>query len=204
MPKVFAITLTICLFIGLLQTADALEITFNPSGSVDDSVIKLGDIVNFDEETDMTRALATLTVGQSPAPGEQTSLRSLSIKDYLVSSQSLPQDIRWTGSPTITVHRQGMNIGSEKILAIIAEFIKKNQNNLPEAEIRFVPASLPLPFILPTGDLTYEVIPSNPDIISSSRFSIIFRIDNSVVKNMSVRGNMEALTQVVVSVGSMT
>ncbi len=204
MVKVFAINLTICLIIGLLQTANALEINFNPTGSVNDSIIRLGDIVNFDEETEMTKALATLTVGQSPAPGEQSSLRSLSIKDYLVSSQSLPQDIRWTGSPTVTVHRQGMNIGSEKILAIIAEFIKKNQNNLPEAEIRFVPGSLPLPFILPIGDLTYEVIPSNPDIISSSRFSIIFRIDNTVVRNMSVRGNIEALTQVVVCVGSMT
>lgn len=204
MGKIFAITLTICLFIGLLQTADALEITFNPTGTVDDSVIRLGDIVNFDEDTEMTKALATLTVGQSPPPGERNSLRSLSVKNYLVSSQSLPGDIHWTGSPAVTVHRQGMNIGSERILAIIAEFIKKNQNNLPEAEIRFVPDSLPLPFTLPTGDMTYEVIPSNPDIISSSRFSIIFRIDNTVVKNMSVRGNMEALAQVVVCVGSMT
>lgn len=198
MGKVFLI---FCLVVGLAQTADALEITFNPSGSVDDSVIRLGDIVSFDEETEMARALATLTVGQAPSPGEKSSLRSLSIKEYLVSSQSLPQDIRWIGSPTVTVLRRGVTVGAERIQKIIAEYIKKNKLNLPEAEIRFVPSSLPLPFTLPTGDLTHEVIPSNPGILDSSRFSIIFRVDDNVVKNMSVRGKIEALADVVVSIG---
>ncbi len=170
---------------------------------MDDSVIRLGDIAGFDEETEMTRALATLTVGQAPAPGEKSSLHSLSIKEYLVSSQSLSRDIHWQGSPTVTVFRRGIDIGPERILAIIADYIKKNQNNLPEAEIRFIPDSLPLPFTVPTGDLTYEVIPSNPEILGSSRFSIIFRVDDKVVKNMSVRGEIEALAQVIVSAGSL-
>ena len=191
--------LTICLILSLAQTADALEITFNPDATVDDSIIRLGDIADFDEVTEMTRALATLTVGQAPAPGETSSLRSLTIKEYLVSSQSLPKDIRWIGSPTVTVQRRGVSIGSETILAIIAEYIHKNKINLPEAEIRFIPSSLPLPFTLPTGELTHEVIPSNPRILDSSRFSIIFRVDDNVVKNMSVRGKIEAMAHIVVT-----
>lgn len=198
MGKVFLI---ICLFVGLVQTANALEITFKTSCSVNDSVIKLGDIVSFDEETEMTRAMATLTVGPAPSPGGKSSLLSLSVKENLISSQSLPQDIRWTGSPTVTVQRLGVTVGSETILSIIAEYINKNQNNLPEAEIRFIPSSLPLPFTLPTGVLTHEVIPSNPDILDSSRFSIIFRVDEKVVKNMSVLGKIEALAHVVVAIG---
>jgi flagella basal body P-ring formation protein FlgA len=198
MGKVFFI---ICLIFGLVQTADALEITFTPNGTVDDSVIRLGDIVSFDEETEMTRALATLTVEQAPSPGEKSTLNSLSIKNYLVSSQSLSRDILWKGSSTVTVFRQGVSVGPEKILTIIANYMKRNKNNLPEAEIRFVPNSLPLPFTLPTGDLTHEVIPSNPNILGSSRFSIIFRIDDKVVKNMSVLGKIEALAHVVVAAG---
>ena len=196
MGKVFFI---ICLIFGLVQTADALEITFNPTVSVDDSVVRFGDIVSFDEDTEMTRALATLTVEQAPSPGEKSTLYSQNIKDYLVSSQSMSLDTRWTGSSTVTVFRQGVSVGAEKILTVIAEYIKNNINNLPEAEIRFVPNSLPLPFTLPTGDLTHEVIPSNPNILGSSRFSIIFRIGDKVVKNMSVLGKIEALAHVVVA-----
>ena len=198
MKKVLLILL---LIIGLVQTADALEITFKANGSIDDSVIRLGDIVTFNKETEMARALATLIVEQAPAPGNKCSLRSEDIIDYLVSSQSLPQDILWKGSPTITVLRSSITVGPERIQTIIAEYLQDNQNNLPDAEIRFVPSSLPLPFTLPTGDLTHEIIPSKPGILGSSRFSIIFRVNDNVVKNMSIRGKLEALADVVVSTG---
>jgi len=196
MTRIFLI---FCLFIGMTQAANGLEISFKQKASVDDSVIRLGDIADFDAETEMTRALATFTVSQAPAPGEKCVLRSLTIKENLVAGQSLSREIRWTGSPAVTVLRRGIHIGAERISTIIAEFIKKNKTNLPEAEMRFVPSSLPLPFVLPTGELSYEVIPSDPGILGSSRFSIIFRVDRKVVKNMSVRGKIEALAHVVVA-----
>lgn len=197
MAKIF---LLLFLILGLVQTADALEVTFKANCSVDESVIKLGDLVDFNEETELTEALATLTVGQAPSPGEKNTLSSLTIKEYLVSSQSsLPGDIHWVGAPTVTVLRRGITIGPDTIQAIIAKYIKKNSSNLPDAEIRFIPSSLPLPFTLPTGDLTQDVLPSSPGILGSSRFSIIFRIDGKVVKNMSVRGQIEALARIVIS-----
>jgi flagella basal body P-ring formation protein FlgA len=200
MVKILAL---LCLLVGLGQTAEALEITFQPTSSVDASVIKLGDVARFDEQTEMTRALATLEVGQAFAPGEKTTLSSLGIKDSLTAIHSLSGDIIWSGSPTVIVDRRGISVGPETIQNIIAEYITKNKKHLPEAEIRFVPSSLPLPFVLPTGDLSHEVIPSHPDILGSSRFSIIFRIDGNVVKNMSVRGKIEALAHVVISTGAL-
>lgn len=199
MRKIFII---LCLLISTVQLADALEISFKANGSVDDTIIRLGDIVSFDQQTEMTKALATLPVGQAPAPGEMSTLRAMSIKEFVVTSQSLSQDIQWTGPPTIKVLRNGMTIGPERIQKIIADYLKKNHNNLPEAEIRFVPDSLPLPFSLPTGDLSCEITPSNPGILGSSRFSIIFRVDNTIVKNMSVRGVIEAMAQVVICTSS--
>ena len=192
------IVIILCLLISTVHLADALEITFKPNSSVDDTIIRLGDIVSFDQQTEMAKALATLPVGQAPSPGEMSSLRSMSIKEYVVTSQSLSPDIQWTGSPTVEVLRSGITIGPERIQKIIADYIKKNSNNLPEAEIRFVPESLPLPFTLPNGDLSYNITPSNPGILGSSRFSIIFRVDNTVVKNMSVRGAIEAMAQIVI------
>jgi len=193
----------IFMILSLVQTAGALEITFKKSCSVDDSVIRLGDVAGFDEETEMSRALASQIVGQAPAPGEKISLHSLDVKELLVAGQSLPRDIHWMGSPDVSVARLGETIGAEKIKAIIAEYLKNNQNNLPEAEVRFIPSALPLPFTLPRGELSQEVIPSNPAILGSSRIAIIFRVDGKVVKNMSVRGNIEALAEVVVAAGAL-
>lgn len=189
------------LLIAFVQNVDALEITFQPSSSVDESVIRLGDIVALDEKTEMARALASLIVGQAPSPGKTSSLRSQNVIEFLTSSQSLPQGILWSGSPTVTVLRRGVTVGPEKIQNIIAGYLQENQDNLPDAEIRFVPSSLPLPFTLPKGDLTHDILPSKPGILGSSRFSIIFRVNDKVVKNMSIRGKVEALAEVVVSVG---
>lgn len=200
MGKIFVI---LCLLLCPVLSANALEISFKANGTVDDATIRLGELVDFDQQTEMARALATLPVGQAPAPGERSSLRAMDIKDYVVTSQNLPTDIHWTGSPTITVLRNGISIGPDRIQKIIAGFIEKNRNHLPEAEIRFIPDSLPLPFTLPMGELSYEVTPSNPNILGSSRFSIIFRIDDTVVKNMSVRGAVEAMAQIVVCTASL-
>jgi flagella basal body P-ring formation protein FlgA len=191
--------LIIILLLGFPGWSPALEIAFKQSAQVDNAVIRLADVAECDENTPLAEALADQPVGQAPAPGETLVLRAQNIKQYLLSNQSLPGDLTWSGPPTITISRTGIAVGPERVQAIIAEFINSNTRNLPKAEITFVPSALPLPFTLPKGDLSQEVIPSNPNIIGSSRFSIIFKIDNRVVKNMSVRGKIEALAKVVVA-----
>jgi len=195
--------LTILLLLGLLESSPALEITFNQSAQVDDAIIRLGDVAKLDEQSPLAEALATQPVGQAPAPGETFVLRSQNIKQHLLSSRSLAGDILWSGSPTIQISRQGVTINADKIQAIIADYISYNKKNLPKADVRFMPNSLPLPFSVPTGHLTYDVIPSNPGILNSSSFSIIFKVDGKVVKNMSVRGKIEALANIVVAAESL-
>ncbi len=186
------------------QTCGALEITFAKSATVENSIITLGDIARFSEASELAKALSTQIVGQSPPPGETTFLRSIGIKRYLISTQSLPGNISWQGSPTVSLKRAGITIGPDKILHIIKKYIEDNKGNLPKADISFVPATLPIPFILPVGKLTYEVIPSHPAILGSSRFSLIFRINDRVVKNMSVRGSVKAIANVVIASQSMS
>lgn len=196
MAKVFLI---LVILIGYRQTAGAAEIAFRPTGEVSGAVIRLGDVADFNESSDLTAALASQTIGPAPPPGEKVVLHSQTVKQALLSGNAVPEDTTWSGSPAITVHRQGITVGPDKILAIIAEYIDEQKKNLPEAEIQFIPAALPLPFILPTGELTSEVIPSNPGILGSSRFSLIFRVDNQVAKNMSIRGRIKATANIVVT-----
>lgn len=197
------LSLIIIFVLSTIKPCAALQITFKESAKVDGAIVTLGDIVHFDETSELTRALASQKIAQAPPPGESISLRSLSIKQYLVNSLSLSQKIDWDGSPSVMLNRIGISFGATGIQKIIAEYLEKSRADLPDAEIRFIPSILPLPFILPSGKLTYEVIPSNPAILGSSRFSIIFRIDGRVAKNMSVRGRIEALAPVVVVSGKL-
>jgi flagellar basal body P-ring formation protein FlgA len=191
--------LTIIILLGCIESSLALEITFLKSAQVDDAVVRLGDVAKFDQQTPMASALATQPVGQAPTPGSSLVLRSQNIKQYLVSNQSIiGEDISWSGAPSINVTRQGIVIDQDRVQAIIAEFLSKSKN-LPKAEIRFIPSSLPLPFAIPKGELSCEVIPSNPGIISSSSFSLIFKVNGNVVKNMSVRGKLEVLAKIIVA-----
>jgi len=195
----FKSLLIIALFLISAPPCQALQITFMQKGQVDGTIVTLGNIAKFDEKSEMAQALASQTVAQAPVPGDMICLNSLAIKKQLINSLALPGTIIWNGSPTVTLKRSSIRIGSTKIQQIIAEYLHQNRENLPNADIRFIPGTLPIPFLLPTGKLTYEVIPSNPRILGSSRFSIIFRVDNHVAKNMSVKGRIEALAPVAVA-----
>jgi flagellar basal body P-ring formation protein FlgA len=191
------ILLIMVFFFGSAQAALALEITFSQKAQITDSVIRLGDVATFDEQTPLTEALATQPIGQAPPPGEAFFLHAQNIKQGFDSNHSLPEDTSWGGAGTISVNREGVVISPDRIKEILAEFIETNKKNLPKAEIQFIAQSLPLPFTIPKGDLSYEVVPSNPGVLGSSSMSIIFKVDNKVVKNMSVRGKIEALAEIV-------
>jgi len=193
------ILLTLIFFSCAVAPSFAVVITFQANALIDGAQIKLGDLVKFDEQSELVDAMASLAVGKSPAPGEKIFLRSLNIKKYLETNHNLPQNIYWKGSPNVAIVRNGKTIGAEKIQSLISDYIEEHKANLPKADIRFIPHSLPIPFKVPVGVLSHEVIPSSPAIIGSSRFSLIFRVDNRVVKNMSVRGKLEALTEVVIT-----
>jgi len=177
----------------------ALEIVFQKNCSVDESVIRLGDIAQFSENSELVQALSSLAVGQAGDPGERTLVQARPLRDKLISQHNLSTQITWSGSSVINVLRNGITIGPDRIQTLISHYLANNSSKLPEATVRFTHHSLPLPFMVPKGVLTEEIIPSNPAILGSSRFSIIFRVDGRVVKNMSVRGEIVAMAEVVVA-----
>lgn len=199
MRNLTRIALVLVILFGLAPKVQAIDVTFLDSASVDGKVIKLGDIATFSDQSIFAQALASLELGPAPAPGEATFLSADAVSRYLTGRNSLPDSISWQGAPNIAVKRNAVIIGPEKIAELIASFITANKQSLPEADIRFVPDSFPLPFALPVGDAKTEITPSNPAILGSSLFSIIFRVDGSVVKNLSVRGKIEAIAKIVVA-----
>lgn len=190
------------IFFSFAQTCHGLEVTFRPSASVGSSSVLLADVADFDDQSDMAQALGSQVISAAPPPGQEIVLQTGTLTKYLSSAFSIPASVEWKGPATIRIHRNGITIGPEKITSIIAEFFQKRRKDLPAADIRFTPTSLPLPFILPSGELTWEVIPSNPGILSSTSMSLIFSVDGHVRKNMAIAGHVEAIAPVAVAASS--
>lgn len=190
------------LFIALLFCAApalALEVTFRPDAEIEAVAVTLADIADFSEKSQLADALASKPVGQSGQPGQDVTLDSAAIIRQLTSDRDLPGDILWSGAASVKVHRRGITVGPEKLQEIIDGYLADHRDDLPSADIRFIADASPTPFVLPTGDLKWEVIPSDPGIIGSSRFSIIFTVDGRVRRNMSLTGRFEALAPVAVA-----
>jgi len=94
-------------------------------------------------------------------------------------------------------------VDAEAIRHYMDEFIRSRKAFLPQAEIRFKSLDLPRPFSLPSGTLDVEVIPADPQIITSRRFTMIFRVNDRVEKNIAIRAELEAIAPVVVSAGDL-
>lgn len=193
----------ILLVLGPVLPCHAFQITFRDAVTVSEASVTLADLAdinNGSKTPELAKALAGQTVASSPEPGQKTSIDSRSIIHKLSQNMSVPEDtIQWSGAPTITVSRKGVTITASIIQNIIDDFLKEHSSDMPGIRCSFTPADPPLPFIVSSGELRWEVIPSNPNIIGSTRFSLIGRIDNQVVKNFSVRGTLEAMAPVAVS-----
>jgi flagellar basal body P-ring formation protein FlgA len=191
-----------CLFFSIAQACHGFQVTFRPSATVEGVSVSLADVADFDVQSDLAQALGSQIISPSPPPGQEILIQTGNLRQYLSGALSIPASVEWSGSETIRIHRKGTTVGPEKIQSIIADFFQKRRRDLPEAEIHFTPASLPLPFILPSGNLTWEVIPSNPGILSSTSISLIFTVDGHVRKNIAIAGHIEALAPVAVAASS--
>lgn len=193
------IRLTLLLTILFAASAQALVVDFRPTAEVADSGVTLGDIAKLDEETEFSHALASQIIAQAPAPGQEAVLQTKEVIRHLKGSLDSASPVQWQGAPTITVRRLANTVQPSDIMAIIDHYLSDTTGQLGFTKIRFIPEAQPLPFSLPAGKLSWQVIPSDPKIINSSRFSLIFKVDDRVRRNMSIRGKMEVLAPVVVS-----
>ncbi|HID70105.1 MAG TPA: flagellar basal body P-ring formation protein FlgA [Desulfobacterales bacterium] len=189
--------LAVCFFVFPLSS-QALEITFLSDAKVNGAQITLGDIAKFNEESPLAEAIATKHVHISPKPGMSTSLNAGEIKTKFINNLPPGSSIEWKGASVVNVTRNGVTINPDDIEAAIAEYLDGRSSDLPAADYLFIPRELPLPFMIPTGQLDIDVIPATPNVLGSRRFSLIYKVDNKTVKNLSIRGKLEAMAPVAV------
>ncbi len=191
-------TLLLLLAVVLLQpslSVAATEVTFHEKATVTGRSVTLADIADISPAGGQAERLAGIEVALAPAPGTDRELQAVAIMARLRNTEAA-KGVVWRGSRTISVHRQGIRIGKERLKQIIAAYLAKNVGRLPKAEFRFTSVQAPSEIILPFGRLSWSVTPSRPGILGSSSFSILFRVDGKTVKNCTVRGHLEALAPV--------
>ncbi len=91
----------------------------------------------------------------------------------------------------------------EQIQKYLEGYLDQQRSKMPQTKLRFRHLRLPKAFAVPPGRLTCEITPSDPRVLSSSRFSLIFRVDGRAVKNIAVSATLEALAQVAITTGDL-
>jgi flagella basal body P-ring formation protein FlgA len=160
--------------------------------------IMLGDIAAIRHAGENTEAIARLPVASSPPPGKTKDLYTVSVINSL-RNQAETADIDWQGSPTIVVERKGNRISRKQIEAILGQYLQENRDKLPKAEIHLTVQRAPEELIFPVGALSWKVMPSRPDILGSTSFSISFAVDGQAVGNCVIRGRLKVLGEVAVA-----
>lgn len=101
-----------------------------------------------------------------------------------------------------TVERQQQIIVKpEQVQKYLEDYLDQQRNKMPQVKLRFRHLRLPKAFSVPAGRLTCEITPSNPRVLSSRRFSLIFRVNGKAAKNIAVSATLEALSDVAITTG---
>lgn len=190
---------TIILSLVSVSAGYGLEIEIKDFALVEDQTVLLGDIADLTPYTETAAQLADQELFRAPEPGKSTSFRVADIRRYVDRAVADPDALSWTGSDRVMVERTAVTIGPEQITTAIENFLSQNRGYIPQAEIRIRKLSLPAPFDLPAGDLDIEIIPSDPSVFKSSRFTLIFRVNGRVEKNIAVRAELEAMAPIVMA-----
>jgi flagella basal body P-ring formation protein FlgA len=175
---------------------------FNARAEVSGPRIVLGDIAAIRSAGENTEAIAQFPVASSPAPGKSKDLYTVSVINSL-RNRAEAADIDWQGSPTIVVKRKANRISRKQIEAILGQYLRENSDKLPRAEIQLSVQRAPEQLVFPVGTLSWKVMPSRPNILGSTSFSIAFTVDGQPAGNCVIRGRLKALGEVAVAAVSL-
>jgi len=180
----------------LPATADALEVRFQPKAQVDGQRIRLGEIASLKPESASHR-LADTPLFDAPQGGEIEVYKAATLKAYVLDAVPSGTSISWSGAEKVAVHRHGRLIKGEDVARLVESYLQDMEGELAATHLAFSPENFPDPFTVERGELTHEVIPSNEDVVGSRYFIVRFRLDGRLVRNVTVRGDLDATAPVV-------
>lgn len=190
------------LFIVLpcLCEASALSVTFQKQAVVDGDDVTLGSVAAITPAGKRARNLAAISLGVAPAPGTELRLQSRDLWARLCRLEPGLNSANYHGADVVMVRRAGTPFGPQKVKQLLETYLRKQQERFPGLQLNLVKLQLPKAFILSKGSIHTEIRPSDPGVLHSRSFNILFRIADKPVKNIVVRGQLEAIATIPVMV----
>ena len=189
----------------LTSPATAITLNFHRQATVAGAAVTVGDIANCLNGELICQALASRQVAKAPNPGATMTLAAVEVGKVVRRLLPPENDLELTGAASIAVTRLGQQITANDILTRIDDYLRNQASRRwPEAEIRFTPSERPLPFAVPDGEISWEIIPANPNILGSSRIAVLVKVDGKMRKNLSVAGKLEVIAPVAVAKAPLT
>ncbi len=197
----------ILIIIGLLfllpSLGQAIEVHFKSQAQVTGQRLTLGEIAKISPES-ADKKFSGKRLFRAPRAGKTKVYKTKVLKAYVL--QVLPQGIKinWSGSKKIIVRRKGILITQEKLKNVINSYLEEKRKDFPKVDLNFMANDFPDPFTLPLGEVSYKVIPGQTNIIGSRHLTVLFRIDGEMVKNVTIRGKLQAIAPVVTATKSLS
>lgn len=187
------------LILGLLisvGSAMGLEIKVYPAVVVAGEQVSLGDVA---EVVPASTRLSGKQIVRAPALGQSFTINQDQIRRVLIQNGISDEEVKFSGAAEVKVKRDSLIITAERIQHDIDSYLESVQQRTPDTQFKFIPQGNINNITVPAGRVQVEVIPANPDVIGSRRFTLIYSVDGRTVRNQSVSGKLEVLANVAVA-----
>jgi flagellar basal body P-ring formation protein FlgA len=176
-----------------------LEVSFKNEAVVSGSMLTLADVAVL-RPVSKAEVLSGLVLFPSPPQGKQKCFNSSILKAYVLDAIVNKDSVRWSGSETVCVLREGAVVSPHEIQSVIDAKLRELLGHLSAEQVVFKTANLPDIPAFPSGWIEYEVLFSDREILKSRQVNVIIKVDGRVRENFTIPGQVQALVPVVVAV----
>jgi flagellar basal body P-ring formation protein FlgA len=176
-----------------------MEVNFKDEAVVGGSMLTLADVAVL-SPVSKAEVLSGLILFPSPDHGKQRCFNSSILKAYVLDAVVNKESVRWSGAETVCVRREGAVVSQNTIQAVINAELQNVLGHLSAEQVFFKAANLPDMPGFPTGQVEYEVLFSDRDIMKSRQVNVIVKVDGRIRENIAVSGQVQAVLPVVVAV----
>jgi len=183
-----------------ILASDLTRVEILEKVQIDDEKILLGDIARITgSNPQLNQKLGAIMIGRAPLPGNSRRIDSGTINTRLKQSRIDPAELMLSMPASINVSRSSVNVSSEKIKAMVAEYISKNILSANrDATIKDIQVSHDIR--LPDGPVSYEVTaPRNRDMVGLVPFAVNFNVNGKLYRRVWANVTIEVLAEVVIT-----
>ena len=176
-----------------------MRIEFKSEARVEGSVLTLQDVARLSPHQ-AARRYGDIELFRLRSNQAVQIYRASILRAYILQQIGDKNQITWAGKKSIAVRRAGGQlIDHHRMQSLVRDYLQEHFVNSAVTHLEFVPGKLPAPFTLPNKNWECTVRPSDQNLLSARRFSLEFREQGRVLRNVTMRGQVRARARVVVA-----